>query len=278
MERSGISQTGVPSRTAMVAACGRGAHLLTHGPNAVLQDWLAWPLVGRDAEAITARARSDFGDVAPLLATWVAARSRFAEDWLARSGARTYLILGAGLDSFAWRQTSDVRVVEVDHPATQAWKRSRLEALGIRDPGGLRWLPVDFELESMAAALAGADLGSDGIFVSWLGVVGYLSLDAIETALGGLPPCSLAVSYGTPGDTWPEAIRGPSEAFRRIAVEAGEPPMTRFIPESIAELLAHHGFNLIADVSSVDVERCYGQPALSIGNERIALARSDSQR
>jgi methyltransferase (TIGR00027 family) len=126
-----------------MTACARGAHLLAHGPRAVLTDWLAWPLVGAEAESLTARSRATLGVGAPLLATWLAARSRFTEDWLAGSNAAQYVILGAGLDSFAWRQTGRLRVYEVDHPATEDWKRSRLDALGVAAPPELVWAPVD---------------------------------------------------------------------------------------------------------------------------------------
>jgi methyltransferase (TIGR00027 family) len=195
MQRSGISETGRASRTAMMTACARGAHLVAHGPRALLADWLAWPLVGPEAESMTVRSRTVFGDSAPLLATWVAARSRFSEDWLAASGAGQYVILGAGLDTFAWRQTGDVRVFEVDHPATQEWKRSRLDALGVPAPAELVWAPVDFEAESLTDGLSRAGLGAGDTFVSWLGVVSYLSLDAIRATLADLPPCTAGAQH-----------------------------------------------------------------------------------
>jgi methyltransferase (TIGR00027 family) len=260
----------------MIAALARGSHLLSHGPRAVLQDWLAWPLIGSEAETMRARARSAFGDSEPLLATWVAARSRFAEDWLAGSGAGNYVILGAGLDSFAWRQGGGVHVLEIDHPATQAWKRSRLQALAVPEPHDLTWLPVDFEVESVADALARAALGAGPIFVSWLGVVSYLSLAAIDATLDGLPPCSLAVSYGTPQDAWPEAVRAASQTFRAIAVDAGEPPVSRFTPDTFAALLADRGFRVVEDFGSEDVEPRLGLAALSIGNERVTLASNST--
>lgn len=278
VERSGVSRSGTASRTAMMAAAARGAHLLTHGPRAVLADWLAWPLVGGGAEAMTARSRELFGDSAPLFATWAAARSRVAEDWLAQSRAVQYVVLGAGLDSFAWRQSGSVRVFEVDHPATQEWKRSRLRELGVPDPPELVWVPVDFEVESIGDGLARAGLGSAETFVSWLGVVSYLSLDAARATLGDLPPCSLAVSYGTPPDTWPPGVRAASLTFREVAVAAGESPLSRFTPGEFARALEAHGFTVVDEVGFEDVERRLGLPALSIGNERVALARGHSSR
>jgi methyltransferase (TIGR00027 family) len=272
MQRSGISETGQPSRTAVMTAHARGTHLLIHGPRAVLADWLAWPLVGAEAESMTARLRAVFGDSASLLATWVAARSRFTEDWLAGSGAGQYVLLGAGLDTFAWRQTGGLRVFEVDHPATQEWKRSRLNALGVPAPAELVWAPVDFEAESLAAGLSRAGLPATYTFVSWLGVVPYLSLDAIRDTLSGLPPCTLAVSHGTPRDMWPDAVRTLSETFHSIAVRSGEPPLSWFAPEQFAELLGEHGFEILDRVGYADVEPRWGLPALSIANERVVLA------
>jgi methyltransferase (TIGR00027 family) len=237
-----------------------------------LADSLAWPLVGGEAETLNAGMREAFGDPVVRLATWVTARARFAEDWLASSGAGQYVILGAGLDSFAWRQSGGVRVFEVDHPATQAWKWSRREALGIAVPPELVWVPVDFELESIAAGLGRSGFGSGSTFISWLGVTAYLTPDAIAATLRGLPPCSLAVSYATPEDTWPGDVSAVSETFRTMALEAGEPLVSHFTPDQFAAVLADSRFAVIEDVGCEDVQPRYGLPALSIGNERIALA------
>jgi methyltransferase (TIGR00027 family) len=234
---------------------------------------MAWPLVGAEAQTIAARARSAFGEHELTLATWVAARSRITEDWLAKSGAEQYVIVGAGLDSFAWRQTSGLAVFEVDHPATQAWKRARLEALGSIAPAELVWLPVDFEVDAIGDALQRGDLGRGETFVSWLGVTPYLSLQAIEATLRGLPRCWLAVSHGTPQDTWPPVIRDVSDTFGAIAREGGEPPVSRFTPEQFAHLLAEHGFEVIEEVGFEVVQPRFGLPALSVGNERLVLAR-----
>jgi methyltransferase (TIGR00027 family) len=257
----------------MMAACARAVHLFAHGPRAVLADWLGWPLVGGAAEEMVAGLRAVFGDAAPLVETWIAARSRFTEDWLRDSGAAQYVILGAGLDSFAWRQSTAVTVFEVDHPATQAWKRSRLRALGVIEPRDLVWVGVDFERESIADGLARAGVGVRSTFISWLGVVPYLSTDAIAATLRDLPPCSLAVSYGLPEDSWPDAVRAVSEIYRAVAVDAGEPLRTLFTPGQFAALLSDHGFTVLDDAGFEDVELRYGVPALSIGCERVTLAR-----
>lgn len=260
----------------MMTGGARGWHLLRHGPHAVLVDWLAWPLIGSPAEALFAGIRAAFGDVTDPVATWIAARSRIAEDWLAASGAKQYVILGAGLDSFAWRQQGGVRVFEVDQPATQAWKRARLEELGIPLPSELVWVAVDFEVESVAAGFDAVGLSSGPTFISWLGVIHYLSLEAISATLRGLPPCSLAVTYITPEDTWHSDIGPASKTFQAMALQAGEPLVSMLTPDHIADVLADAGFALVEDVGPEDVETRYGLPALSIANERIALATKEA--
>jgi methyltransferase (TIGR00027 family) len=255
-----------------MAACARAVHLLTYGARSVLLDWLAWPLVGAEAESLAATLRTMFGDNASMLATWIAARSRFTEDWLAGSGAARYVVLGAGLDSFAWRQPGRLGVFEVDHPATQAWKRSRLDALGIAAPPELVWAPVDFEAESLTDGLGRAGLPAGHTFVGWLGVVPYLSPDAVHAALADLPPCMLAVSHATPEEMWPDDVRSVSNTFRAIAAQAGEPPMTWFAPDEFADLLAEHGFEALERAGCSDVEPRWGLPAVNIGDEHVVLA------
>jgi methyltransferase (TIGR00027 family) len=256
----------------MLVACARGWHLFGHGPRAVSADWLAWPLVGSDAEELMAGMRAAFGDLADPLSTWAAARSQQPEDWLAASAAEQYVILGAGLDSFAWRQDAGVQVFEVDQPATQAWKRARLEALGIPEPPELVWVPVDFEVESIDAGLRQAGCGSEPTFISWLGVLHYLTLDAVRATLSALPPCSLAVSYVPPEDMWRGEGRAASKTFQAIAREAGEPFVTLLTPVEFGDVLTDAGFALIDEVGPEDVEDRYGLPALSIGDERVVLA------
>jgi methyltransferase (TIGR00027 family) len=256
----------------MLAACARASHLFVHGPRAVLTDWLAWPLVGGAAEEIVSGIRAAFGEAEPLVATWLATRSRLAEDWLAQSGAAQYAILGAGLDSFAWRQAGGTTVFECDHPATQEWKRARLRSLGIGEPDELVWAPIDFERESIGDGLARAGIGAQPTFISWLGVTPYLSLDAIEATLRDLPPCSLAVSHGVPDDEWSAPVRAVSQILEGIAVDAGEPIRSRFSREGFAEMLGDHGFTVLDDAGFEDVESRYGPPALSIAGERVALA------
>jgi methyltransferase (TIGR00027 family) len=207
----------------MVSATVRGWHLFVHGDLALLRDWFGWPLVGGEAAAIRASLAAIYGTSSDQFATWVTARSRLAEDWLSSSGAAQYVNLGAGLDSYAWRHPTGVRIFEVDHPSTQAWKRTRLAALGLSVPDTLVWVPVDFETQSLMHELGSAGLTPEATFASWLGVVPYLTVDAITATLDALPRCSLAVSYLTPPDSWEgESLRTgrPTESVVR---DRGEP-------------------------------------------------------
>jgi methyltransferase (TIGR00027 family) len=259
-----------------MAACARGGHLLNYGPDAVLFDWLAWPLIGSEAEAMTNGLRDAFGEVSVRISNWLAARSRIAEDWLAASGATEYVLLGAGLDSFAWRQPrrGGIRVIEIDHPSTQAWKRSRIEALRIPVPSTLSWTPVDFEVESVAAGLERAGVNSAALFVGWLGVAVYLTREAIAATLRALPACSIAVSYNSPEDTWVGEAQQVSKLFEALATAEGEPLVSLFTPDEFAALLDDNGFDVLEDVGAEDIEIRYGPQAIATAEERIALARS----
>jgi len=260
----------------MIAAMARASHLLHYGPRALLADWLAWPLVGADAEAILAKRRELLGDLDVVrLSVWMAARSRLAEDWLTISAAEQYVVLGAGLDSFAWRQPERARVFEVDQPSTQSWKRERVAALGMPTPAELVWTPVDFEQRQLGTALSQAGLDATrGVFVSWLGVVPYLTPDAIVQTLRDLPDCSLAVGYVPPDTHRDEDARDFGAQLEARVRELGEPWVTLPTPEEFAALLAKGGFTVIEDIGAHDIETRYGIPAVHF--ERMTLARKDS--
>jgi methyltransferase (TIGR00027 family) len=205
---------------------------------------------------------------------WLAARSRLAEDWLAASGAEQYVVLGAGLDSFAWRQRTAIRVFEVDQPSTQAWKQARVAALGLRTPAELVWVPLDFERQPLGSALARAGLDERrGVFVSWLGVVPYLTSQAIEATLRQLPRCSLAVGYVPPDSDQDQDARQLGARFAARVREVGEPWVTLPTPLEFAGLLANTGYKVIEDVGAHDIQSRYGLAALNY--ERMALARKD---
>jgi methyltransferase (TIGR00027 family) len=180
---------GQASRTALGAAGHRAAHQAVEG-GMVFADPLAVRILGDDAAHAIALARER--PERRALRFFVAMRSRFAEDSARRAiekGVRQILILGAGLDTFAYRlePREGLRVFELDHPATQRDKRRRLDEAGIAEPSHVAYIAHDFECGSMTAALAAGGLDTrQRTFVLWLGVTPYLREDAVYATLGEL--------------------------------------------------------------------------------------------
>lgn len=257
----------------MMAAVARAIHLLHYGPRALLLDWLAWPLVGARAEAMASATPPVLGELKQPFMTWFAARARLTEDWLAESNSRQYVILGAGLDSFAWRHSGNVHVFEVDQPASQAWKRERVSALRLGVPDQLTWLSLDLEQRKLdeTLRLAGVD-ASGGVFVSWLGVIPYLTAEAIRETLRQLRACRLAVAYVPPDQYWGGPARPLGKHFRAEVQALGEPWISLLSPQELQRVLADGGFEVIEDVGAADIEARYRLPA--VHHERIALALS----
>src|SRR5580658_6201521 len=166
-----------PSRTAITTATMRAAHYLLDAEPRILDDRFARAFAGFSSDEELSKTLNAlvYPDVRRMR-TLFALRNRYAEDELLRAierGASQYVILGAGLDSFAYRrpdllQTLDV--YEVDHPASQAWKRERIEELGIKVPARLHYVPVDFERETLTEGLAAAEVNLGAVtFFSWPG-------------------------------------------------------------------------------------------------------------
>jgi methyltransferase (TIGR00027 family) len=158
-------RAGEPSRTAFNVALLRAAHQLLDEP-IVLDDPVALSIIGPDAEAAMRADPFQYNDpIARGLRAALVVRSRFAEEELARAvamGVRQYVVLGAGFDTFAYRNPdAALQVYEVDHPSTQQWKRQMLEQAGIPVPGNLTFAPVDFEQSSLAQGLDEAGFRSD---------------------------------------------------------------------------------------------------------------------
>ena len=181
----------------------------------------------------------------------MAVRSRYAEDELARAvahGVKQYVVLGAGLDTFAYRNPyPKVRVFEVDHPATQGWKREQLHAAGIEIPGPLTFVPVNFEEQTLADGLAhsGFDASAPAFF-SWLGVTPYLTREACMTTLTFI--ASMPKSGGVVFDFAIDPMllnAGQREAFdalsKRVAAY-GEPFQLFFDPGKLQNELKTLGF------------------------------------
>jgi methyltransferase (TIGR00027 family) len=180
-------QEGKFSRTARRVAIRRAAHQLLDQPR-VLDDPLALRIIGTEAaEELRSNPKEDHA-FSRAFRAFMAARSRYAEDELARAveyGVGQYVVLGAGLDTLAYRNPHpDLRVFEVDHPATQAWKREQLQAASIAIPPSLTFVPIDFEQQTLADGLERATFNpSAPAFFSWLGVTPYLTREACMITL-----------------------------------------------------------------------------------------------
>ena len=175
------------SWTAQRVAIRRAAHQLLDQPR-VLDDPLALRIIGSEAENDLRTNPKEHHAFSRAFRAFMAARSRYAEDELDHAvvhGVRQYTVLGAGLDTFAYRNPHcGLNVFEVDHPATQEWKRQQLQAADIAIPESLTFVPIDFERQTLADGLAhsGFDAGAAAFF-SWLGVTPYLTREACMATL-----------------------------------------------------------------------------------------------
>jgi methyltransferase (TIGR00027 family) len=196
-----------PSQTAIRTAMRRAAHYLLDAEPKILADGFARALAGFSTDEEFLRAFQAVPNAhIPWLRMSFALRNRLAEDELAKAvkqGTTQYIILGAGLDSFAYRQPDLVRsldVYEVDHPASQAWKRERVRALGIPVPPTLHYAPVDFERTSLTEGLTTAGLKRhESAFFTWLGVTQYLTRDAVLRTMREVAALSTAEKHARGG-------------------------------------------------------------------------------
>ncbi|MFZ0139059.1 MAG: class I SAM-dependent methyltransferase [Candidatus Sulfotelmatobacter sp.] len=238
------------SRTARRVAIRRAAHQLLDHPR-VLDDPLALRIIGAEAAEELRSNPKEHHAFSRAFRAFMAARSRYAEDELACAvarGVRQYVVLGAGLDTFAYRNPhAGLRVFEVDHPATQAWKRERLQEAGISVPAALTFVPIDFERQTLAEGLrlAGFDLSASAFF-SWLGVTPYLTRDACMTTLSFVAkmPAGSGVVFDFAVD--PALLnagqRQALDALSERVARYGEPFQLFFDPERLREELKGMGF------------------------------------
>jgi methyltransferase (TIGR00027 family) len=275
-------ENGGPSRTALITAYARAYHQIADRPR-IFTDPLAARLLGVTAEELTelvTSATDPLGAGASDRARrlFFAARARFAEDTVAAAvaaGVRQVVVLGAGLDTFAYRNPRpDLRVFEVDHPATQAWKRERLATTGIGRPATLTFVPVDFETQTLAAGLesAGFTRTDPAVFV-WLGVVFYLTPNAAHATLeyiaGQARPVEVVFDYLLPAATDEDRAHQRTRADRLAGV--GEPVFSYFAPDGIAAQLHALGFTGIEDHSALDLVAGYLRGSAGFEDEPRAL-------
>ncbi len=258
---------GTPSRTALRVATHRAAHQLLDDPR-VLDDPIALRVLGAD-RAAQLRADGQAYERSPLdryLRAFMAARSRFAEDTLAASyarGVRQYVLLGAGLDTFAYRNPhAGLRVFEVDHPDTQAWKRWRLDRGAVAVPDTVTYAPVDFERQTLADGLAAAgfDRRAPACF-AMLGVVPYLTLDALESTWGfvasGARGSGIVFDYSLPPELMSAAQRAVVDAMAARVAKAGEPWKAFFTPGDLRRRLESLGFTGFEDLDGDAINARY---------------------
>lgn len=275
---------GQPSRTAERVALERAAHQIIDSPK-LLEDPFAIRVISEDhRRALTEHPeRHDRSPLSKPTRAIVVVRTRVAENELAASGAAQYVLLGAGLDTFAYRNPFPlVRVFEVDQPDTQALKRARLETAGIMAPANLTFVSCDFAKDKVSDALAAAgfDREQPAVF-AWLGVVMYLEwTDVRETLrfIASLPSSGRVVfDYALPPERFPWLQR---IFYRKVLdrlADLGEPWKSFMEPEPLRAELLSLGFTGIDDLGADEINAGYlanrsdGLQSRGIG--RIAIAR-----
>ena len=257
-------QSGQPSRTARAAAAHRAAHqILVQGR--VFTDPLALRILGEDSAALVQDAEQNPNRRSMRL--FIAARTRFAEDALAQAlaqGLSQLVVLGAGLDTYAYRSNlaERLRIFEVDHPATQAWKRQRLADAAIALPTALTFAPVDFERETLPQGLAAAGFDpAQRTFFTWLGVVPYLTERAVFDTLAFIASqpagAQVVFDYANPPASLEPQARAMLERRAARVAELGEAWLSYFEPEPLHARLAALGFPTIEDLGPAQIASRY---------------------
>ncbi|HEX3114236.1 MAG TPA: class I SAM-dependent methyltransferase [Bradyrhizobium sp.] len=301
-----------PSRTALSASLMRALHS-RRDPSPLLDDPWGDRLVPEserdrfgqrilarmdsDARAAALRAPGSILDdflLANVAYPGVVIRSRYTEDALREAtnrGVRQYVLIGAGLDSFALRRPSfseTLEIFEVDHPATQAFKIQRIKDCRISLPPSVHFVAADLANEDLATALARSSFRRDEpAFFSWLGVTVYLTREANLATLRavanvGAPGSELVFTYVDQIEFVSGGSRSLGDANARAVAMMGEPYLSGFNPKEIASDLAHVGLELVEDLDGQKMSERYGRTgtnALKPSNSlHIALARVHSTR
>jgi methyltransferase (TIGR00027 family) len=265
-------EVGKLNSGALISAIWRAEYLLWDDQPRIFEDSLALRLSGFESDsALRAEvdriqseiARSTGPDFAAtmhrLLLAMVVMRSRYVEDVVDQAvgrGISQYVILGAGLDSFGYRRldlTKVLRVFEVDHPAAQAWKRSRLRETGIELPANLNLVPVDFEKNSLIDNLRtnGYQTDAPGLF-SWLGVTMYLTPYAVFRTLQAIatlaPGTEIIFQYTVPKELCDEESQRLLGVVMTGAAARGEPFQSFFEPAKLSEQVSKLGFAEVSDL------------------------------
>jgi methyltransferase (TIGR00027 family) len=276
------------SATALITAFARAYHA-THDTPKIIDDYLANQMLTDDertffgqnlAEALKFF-NPEFAASCPDQATaldWVMkvqnapitiSRSRYTEDSLelaVKQGVEQYVILGAGMETFAFRQPEMMKrlhVFEVDHPATQAFKQKRLAELGWGIPTQLSFVPMDFSKESLAEALKRSPYNPRAVsFFSWLGVTYYLAKDVVLNTLRAIADIAPAGStiifdYIDTDALVPERVAKRMQLMQEIVRRVGEPMKANFDPSTLGRDLESIGLRLKENLGPSDIEERY---------------------
>jgi methyltransferase (TIGR00027 family) len=280
----GESEKG-PGHTATLAAVGRAIHAEDERP--LVADHLALGLAGEPGAKLMAELKSQLPEASrQSFGLAFAIRTRFVEDTVEAAiheGIGQYVILGAGLDSFAYRRpelSERLTIFEVDRAASQAWKRNRLEAMGVAIPPSVSFVPLDAEKDDLRAGLvkAGFDPSAPAI-VSAIALTQYLAQPAIERVLEVVasfaPGSRLVVTYVVPAAELSETAAAGLAWTISQAEERGEPFLSLFRPVEFDELLTRSGFSRVEEVGPSELLEMYltDRPGAQLtGIERLAVA------
>lgn len=263
--------SGEASRTSMLTALSRAAHLEFDSAPYLIEDRFAFDLVDPEFQPFI-EAFKGLGDVhqdVKDLRYYVPFRARYAEDCLksaCEAGAQQYLILGAGLDSYALRQDPDMShlaIVEIDHPDTQNAKLERMRTLGLTPPSNTVYKPCDFEKTPLGDALFEAGFSNaTKSFCAWMGVTMYISKEAVqetlETVSGMMAPGSeILIEYLPVDEELDEAGRRVRDFVASYTADLGEPIDNLYTVTEMSDVLAQSGFSQVLPVSMAKAEETY---------------------
>lgn len=274
-------QEGQPSITAITAAMVRAAHLMVDDDPKIFSDLLALRLSGVENEASLHTTLGTIQEeiaqqTSPTFAhtlsncnrAYTVMRARYTEDALGNAlerGITQYVILGAGLDSFAYRQppqAKSLHIFEVDHPATQMWKRARLRDLRLDPPSNLTFVPVDFERQTLAEGLRPGGLQPKApTFVSWLGVTMYLTeeatFDTLRYIASFAAESEIVFQYAVSDSLLSEESRRLSAMLKKATAARGEPFVSAFDPTALAAQVETLGFRQVWDFGPEEANARY---------------------
>jgi methyltransferase (TIGR00027 family) len=276
MEGEMVEDGSGPGYTATLAAVGRAVHAESESP--LVADHLALGLAGEAGATLMAQMTSQLPEASrQSFGLAFAIRTRFVEDAVAAAiheGIGQYVILGAGLDSFAYRRpdlSERLKIVEVDRAASQAWKRNRLEKMEVAIPASVAFVPLDHETDDLRAGIVGA-----GFDLTAPAIVSAIALERILELVASFAAGSrLVVTYVVPAGELSELAAAGLAWTMSQAEERGERFLSLFRPVEFDDLLTRSGFARVEEVGPSELVQIYlaGRPETQLtGIERLATA------